>query len=117
MMIAQITIIGMLGLKRSSYSSFAMIFLLIATMLFAYFIKQEHFKLAMILSAKECATADIANAEEHVDWSFLRAKYVQPELRERRVTPENDIPDSQSSGDMDHCQTVVDPLCSPDNGR
>lgn len=113
-MIAQITIIGMLGLKRSSYSSIAMIFLLVLTMLFTYSIKREHFKLAMILSAKECAIADIANAEEQVDWNFLRGKYVQPELQERRVTPVNALPERQLSRDMDH---AVDPLGDLDNGR
>jgi hypothetical protein len=117
MMIAQVTIIGMLGLKRASYSSFAMIFLLIATMLFTYFIKQEHFKLAMILSAKECVNADISNLDASVDWSIFRGQYVQPELRERQVAPENSIPDGNLSRGIYRFRSAADVLISPDGDK
>ncbi|KAG7347748.1 protein of unknown function DUF221-domain containing protein [Nitzschia inconspicua] len=89
MMISQITIIGMLSLKRASHASIAMTPLFIVTVLFWHSVRQEHFKLAELLSAKECNKADLQHAEEGVDWEFLQGKYVQPELRERFVSPEN----------------------------
>jgi len=93
MIISQITIIGMLGLKRALGAPVAMVPLFVCTVLFWYYVRQEHFRLATVLSARECAKADIKNAEEGVDWSFLRGKYVQPELLQVRVSPENALPE------------------------
>lgn len=89
MMISQVTILGMLSLKRAGHASIAMTPLLVTTILFWHYVRQEHFQLADMLSAKECNKADLQSAEEGVDWSFLRGQYVQPELRERFVSPEN----------------------------
>lgn len=92
MMISQVTIIGMLGLKRASRAAAAMIPLFVCTLLFAYYVRQEHFKMARVLSAKECAEADDLQhhaTDDAVDWSFLQGKYVQPELKTRCVQPRN----------------------------
>ena len=90
MMISQVTIIGMLGLKRASTAAAAMIPLFACTLLFTYFVKKEHFQMARLLSAKECAEADMKHAENGVDWEFLRGRYVQPELKARYVEPTSD---------------------------
>jgi hypothetical protein len=90
MMISQVTIIGMLGLKRASTAAAAMIPLFVGTILFTYFVRKEHFQMAKLLSAKECAEADMKHTLDGVDWDFLHGRYAQPELRARVVQPQND---------------------------
>jgi Calcium-dependent channel, 7TM region, putative phosphate len=99
MMISQITIIGMLSLKRASGASIAMTPLFVCTVLFWHYIRQEHFKLAELLSAKECNMADLKRAQEGVDWECFRGKYVQPELCERDVFPETNDRDRLPAGE------------------
>jgi hypothetical protein len=88
MLISQVTIIGMLSLKRVPEYALAMLPLLVLTVLFSYYVHQEHFRLAMLLSVKECVKTD-AQHEGGIDLGFLRVKYLQPELGERHALPRN----------------------------
>jgi hypothetical protein len=91
MIIAQVTIVGMLALKKAALASLIMFPLLVITILFTVYIRQKHFKMATEhLPARECIAVDLKNgAGCEMDYGFLRGKYVQPELREKEVLPEN----------------------------
>lgn len=111
MMVSQVTIIGMLSLKRANFASIAMTPLFVCTVLFWYYVRQEHFQLAELLSVKECNKADLKHADEGVDWNFLRGKYVQPELQERIVLPGNGDNDRLSQHEcLDRFASVRAPL-------
>jgi hypothetical protein len=90
MIIAQVTMVGMLALKKAGTASAMMFPLLIITILFSVYINQQHFKTTEHLSARDCMAVDLKNnAECEMDYSFLRGQYVQPELQEREILPEN----------------------------
>ena len=96
MIIAEITIVGLLGLKRAPIASAMMIPLLVITILFYVYISQEHFRLAEFMPAKECSTIDLRNkADVTVDYNSLYGKYIQPELQERQSFPENMTPERE----------------------
>lgn len=90
MIIAEVTIVGMLALNKAGAASAMMIPLLVITILFTVYIHQKHFALTENLPAKNAVMADLrSNAERPMNFDFLKAKYLQPELREREVFPEN----------------------------
>lgn len=90
MIIAEITIVGLLALKVAAVASAMMLPLLVITILFSMYINQQHFKMTERLPSRECVATDMKNREEgETEYEFLRVAYVQPELREKEVLPEN----------------------------
>jgi hypothetical protein len=91
MIIAQITIVGMIALKQSFVAVILMIPLIVFTLLFNIYIKQQHFMYTNFLPAREAIVTDQNNMNEAGDnfESLLRDKYIQPELREKEQLPEN----------------------------
>jgi hypothetical protein len=90
MIIAQFTMVGLLALKQAAIASALMFPLLIITILFTYYINQKHFLMTEFLPTRECLASDLKNnCEGLMDFSFVRRKYVQPELREKELLPEN----------------------------
>jgi len=90
MIIAQVTIVGMLALNKAATASAMMIPLLVITILFTIYIHQKHFALTEHLPAKDAVMADLRNnAEREMNFDFVKDKYIQPELCEREILPEN----------------------------
>ena len=95
MIIAQVTIIGLLALKRTPVASAMMFPLLVITILFYVYISQQHFRVAEFLPVRDCRAIDRRNTIETMSHDSLRCKYVQPELGEREAFPENMSPDRE----------------------
>ena len=93
MIMAQVTMLGVLALNKSAIASSMMIPLLLITVLFTFYINQQHFDLTEYLPAKDALMVDLRNKSNNhggeVDFDFLKDKYIQPELRDREVWPEN----------------------------
>lgn len=90
MIIAQVTMVGLLALKKAAIASALMFPLLVITILFTYYIHQKHFHMTEFLPTRECVEIDMKNnCEGLMDFSFVRGKYIQPELREKEELPEN----------------------------
>jgi calcium permeable stress-gated cation channel len=79
MMIAQLTIIGLLTLKKSWASSF-MIPLLVATVFFYIYLHDKHFVVAEYLPTRICLSRDLKH--QAMDFSFTDDAYLQPEMKE-----------------------------------
>jgi hypothetical protein len=60
--------------------------LIIATVLFNSYIRQEHFRVAMYLPSRECMRVDLKNGPDF-DLSFTKDAYLQEELREKVSYP------------------------------
>jgi hypothetical protein len=93
MIMAQVTMLGVLALNKSAIASSMMIPLLIITVLFTFYINQQHFSLTEHLPAKDAMMVDLRNKSNNhggeMDFDFLKDKYIQPELRDHEVWPEN----------------------------
>jgi hypothetical protein len=89
MIFGQVTLLGMIGLKKSPIASAMMIPLLIITFLFSYYIKQEHFRMTESLPARDAMLSDDKYEHANEDFEFVKDKYIQPEFREREKFPEN----------------------------
>ena len=90
MLIAQFTIIGLLGLKKAGIAVPLMVPLIVLTFLFNGYIRQEHFRVAEFLPTNECLATDKARTDG-VDMSKFQSSYLQDELRERTIIP-SDLP-------------------------
>lgn len=78
---------GLLGLKKSGIASALVIPLIIITILFYAYIKQQHFRVTESLTSRECLKTDLKNGG--LDFSFVKGAYVQPELQAKDEFPEN----------------------------
>ena len=87
MIVAQLTVLGLLALKKGSYASPLIIPLLILTILFKAYIGQRHFQAFECLPSHECFLRD-ASSDFYITESF-EDLYVQPELLIKEVLPEN----------------------------
>ena len=105
MLIAEVTILGMLGLKKATAASTMMIPLIIVTILFSYYVRQKHFAMAENLPARDCMTADMRytnyDGYSDEDFDFMYNEYVQPELREKQKLPENATADQEIAQEID----------------
>ena len=89
MLIAQVTIVGLLALKQATIGVPLMIPLIIITFLFKQYISQQHFTVPMRLPTRECVQLDAANGPSF-EPTFAKDAYIQPELRELVTVPEID---------------------------
>jgi len=87
MLVAQITIIGLLALKKSIVGVLLMIPLIVVTALFNTYMHQQHFRTAEFLPAQIGTMADRKSGPD-MDLSFLRDAFVQPELQVKEAFPE-----------------------------
>eukprot|EP00980_Cylindrotheca_fusiformis_P002691 scaffold627_cov125-Cylindrotheca_fusiformis.AAC.8 len=92
MFFGQITLLGMIGLKKSPIASGMMIPLLVITGLFTIYIRKQHFRMTESLPARDAMFCDSKYEYANEDFDFVMDKYIQPELREREKFPENGDP-------------------------
>jgi len=88
MIVAQLTLIGVLSLKQSAISSVLVVPLTPLTILFAIYLSQEHFKVTQVLPSTLCKHEDTKNFGS-IDLSFLKDQYMQPALKTKELLPSN----------------------------
>lgn len=80
MLVAEITLAGVLALKKAAVAAPMMAPLIIATILFYMYVNQQHFRVANYLPSRLSLRQDLMNHRE-LDFDFLRDAYLQPEMR------------------------------------
>lgn len=94
MIISQLTLIGLLGLKKSPYAGPAMGPLLAITTLFIIFINSKHSKVCEHLPTRDCILKDRENsANGMLDMSFVEGVYLHPSLQNNDMEPDYDNDD------------------------
>lgn len=88
MVIAQLTLIGFLLLKKSIYAGPALGPLLAGTILYIFFVNAEPSRVGNFLPSRDCVFYDHRYAEEGASFSFVKNAYLQPALRNDPVEPE-----------------------------
>jgi hypothetical protein len=89
LLISQLTLIGLLVLKKSKYAGPAVAPLMGVTILFIVFINRKHTLLTKYLPTRDCILVDRDNNANGVDDDlFRRDKYLHPALRAARADPE-----------------------------
>ena len=86
LLIAEITIFGLLALKKSIFATPLMLPLIIITVIFQYYIGQEHWHTAARLPSQNCLRCDLRNERKSLD--DIASQYLQPELRDEHILPE-----------------------------
>ena len=89
--VAEFTVVGLLGIKQSPIAAALMFPLLIVTIFFVVYIKQKHLSQAEYLPARRCIIVDMEN-EEHgqFDDSFVHRAYTHPDLKtDKEALPDN----------------------------
>lgn len=89
-----LTVVGLLASKQSFIATPLMVPLIVITILFNAYIRQQHFRVAEYLPSRECLKSDLQNGPAY-DLSFTTGAYLQEELRYRKVYPEN-LPDENA---------------------
>lgn len=79
---------GFLGIKKSALATPLMVPLVVITVLFNAYIREQHFRVAEFLPSRDCLKMDERNRETF-DLSFLDKAYLQDELREKQRLPES----------------------------
>jgi len=88
--IAQLTLIGLLALKKSVFTP-ALIPLIIITGLFILFINSKHSLVSNFLPTRDCILLDSENrVEGEMDMDFVKGAYLQPSLQHPVVNPDFD---------------------------
>jgi hypothetical protein len=88
MLIAQLTLVGLLLLKQSKYAGPAIGPLIFITILFVIYINAKHKTVTHYLPSRDCVEIDHANAQAgNTDFSFVKGEYLQPALRRLFVEP------------------------------
>lgn len=91
MVIAQITLVGMLALKKATYATPCLVPLILLTLGFNMYLRIKHFYVTNHLPTRDCLRLD---REYHVekghnqDFSFVKTKYRQPALGATDEYPE-----------------------------
>merc|ERR1712238_264412 len=92
LLIAEVTIVGFLALKKASIASGLMLFLLLISILWTIYIHQKHFTVTNFLPSCDCINTDRTNnIDGPMDMRFLTEsdQYLQPELRDKALYPRN----------------------------
>lgn len=88
MLIAQITLVGLLALKKAAIATTLMFPLLAITILFNVYIGMRHFYVTEHLPTRDCLQLDRKHfANGGLDFDFLKNKYLQPSLLQREIHP------------------------------
>lgn len=89
MVIAQITLVGLLALKKATYALPCMAPLLIITIGFTLYLRGRHFYVTNHLPTRDCLQLDRQyHTEGKVDFEFVKSKYLQPTLQVADVHPD-----------------------------
>lgn len=89
-LISEVTLIGIMSIKKGAVAAALLIPLLIVTILFVFYIKQEHFRVTEFVPSTICKEEDIKN-HGTLDISFLQNAYLQPSLQLKYEYPETDL--------------------------
>ena len=94
MVIAEIVLITFMALSEATIQAYAMTPLLLTSVLFVFYLRQRHYRVANYLSLETCDKIDNLNCYEKKsagsNSDFLNDKYMQPELLEMQRTHTND---------------------------
>jgi len=107
MLIAQLTLVGLLVLKKSFYAVPAMTPLIAITVLFIIFVSREFHRVMTFLPTRDCSYADHNLRTSGGSIAFLRDAYLQPALKQPTLEPEyeedgnEDNEESKSNQDQD----------------
>lgn len=85
MLIAQLTLIGLLSLKESKFAGPTLGPLLGLTVLFIAYIENTYHRVSSHLPTRDCVLTDYERSEENDDMSFLKGQYLQSALQKKRV--------------------------------
>jgi len=88
MLIAQFTIVGLMALKQAAVATPLMIPLIVITVLFNGYVRQQHFRVAEFLPTRESLKEDLRNGPGF-DLSFTTGAYLQDEMQVKKKLPEN----------------------------
>ncbi|CAB9506136.1 CSC1-like protein [Seminavis robusta] len=83
-LIAEITIFGLMALKKSAMPTL-MIPLLVVTSMFSIYIRNQHFRVAEHLPTRLCLSQDYRNRD--LDMGFVKDCYLQQEMTEKQAIP------------------------------
>ena len=89
MVIAELTLLGLLALKQSKFAGPAVVPLLVITILFVVFINGRHSHVMKFLPTRDCVEIDQRNAEQGMpDFTYYKNEFLQPSLKKFRDDPE-----------------------------
>lgn len=88
LVIAQVTLIGIMSIKNSALSSSLLVPLCWFTIFFSLYLEQQHYKVTNHLPSTICRKVDAMNHGK-LDKSFLHGQYVQPALKQKILLPDN----------------------------
>jgi len=89
MIIAQVILIGVVGLKQSPIATALLIPLLISTFLFQWYLNKRHYAVTRCLPLEDCSKIDRENEREGMILDFLKEAYLQPAIKTKFAFPEN----------------------------
>mmetsp|Transcript_20279 Transcript_20279/g.34620 ORF Transcript_20279/g.34620 Transcript_20279/m.34620 type:complete len:394 (+) Transcript_20279:1167-2348(+) len=82
MLVAQMTLVGMLALKKAAYATPCLVPLMVITVLFNLYIRLKHFRVTAHLPTRDCLQLDKKrHLKGKLNYEFLRNKYLQPALQ------------------------------------
>jgi hypothetical protein len=90
-LVAEFTVMGLLGIKKSPIAAALMFPLIIVTIFFVMYIKQKHLSQPEYLPARRCIIVDLENEElGQFDDSFVYRAYTHPDLKtDKEALPDN----------------------------
>ena len=88
MIISEVTLIGIIFLKKAFIPGVALAPLIAGTFLFNSYIKQQHFRIIEYVPSTLCSKIDKEN-DGNLDLSFLNDQYLQPVMKDKFEFPEN----------------------------
>jgi hypothetical protein len=91
MLIAEIVLAGVLGIKKATVATPLIIPLIIITFLFKAYIDQQHYFVTKHLPGRRCIEVDrLAHDDPTFDFSFVEGKYTQNALRANTIPVDAD---------------------------
>eukprot|EP00551_Chaetoceros_affinis_P006458 CAMPEP_0203685338 /NCGR_PEP_ID=MMETSP0090-20130426/48496_1 /ASSEMBLY_ACC=CAM_ASM_001088 /TAXON_ID=426623 /ORGANISM="Chaetoceros affinis, Strain CCMP159" /LENGTH=1259 /DNA_ID=CAMNT_0050554529 /DNA_START=115 /DNA_END=3894 /DNA_ORIENTATION=- len=88
MIIAEVTLIGIMSIKQSAISSTLLVPLAWCTVLFGMYLQQQHYNVTNYLPSTIAKGRDVKN-HGRLDTSFLKDAYMQPALMTKILLPED----------------------------
>mmetsp|Transcript_10784 Transcript_10784/g.16622 ORF Transcript_10784/g.16622 Transcript_10784/m.16622 type:complete len:874 (+) Transcript_10784:239-2860(+) len=116
MMVAEFTLFGYLGLKKVPLAVSLMIPLIIVTLLFNFYIRQQHFHLGLYLPSADGVEEDLLkNKEAPLEFDFVKDEYLQAAMRKKVDKPDNYGVDREIAhdGNLYHETLDTDDLVEP----
>ena len=88
MLISEVTMFGVLSLKKGAIAASLIIPLIVITVMFKLYLRQEHYNVTKHLPSIRCVEEDWRNMGR-LDFDFLKGEYVQPALKSETSEPDN----------------------------